>query len=105
MRVVRIEDFTIEEVMAAAEERSRFDVVLIFSTSTSPPMRCWKIGRVGEDQNWFFGFHHDLSPLVAAQLLGGRVVFSEKRQGQRVAVIELERVENASLRVPTISPP
>jgi len=106
MRVVRIEDFTIEEVMAAAEERSRFDMVLIFSTKYEPAHALledwpvWERIKIG-----FFGFHHDLSPVVAAQLLGGRVVFSEQRQGQRVAVIELERVEDASLRVPTISPP
>src|SRR6266481_564575 len=49
LRVVRIEDFTTEEVMSAA------------------------------------------------QLLGGRIVFTESRPGQWVAVIELERVEDAQL--------
>jgi len=86
MRVVRIEDFTIEEVMAAAAERSRFDMVLIFSTKYEPPMRCWRIGGVGEDQNWLFRIPSRSVAGGRGQLLGGRVVFSEQRQGQRVAV-------------------
>ena len=32
LRVVRIEDFSLDEVAGAAEQRSRFDVALVFST-------------------------------------------------------------------------
>jgi hypothetical protein len=46
----------------------------------------------------FFGFHRDVPPAVAAQLLGGRVVFTEKMAAQWVAVIEVERVLDAGLR-------
>jgi uncharacterized membrane protein len=101
MRVVRIEDFTAEEVMGAAQERGRFDVALVFSTKYEPARPLLLGWRAWEKlKTRFFGFHHDLPPEIAAQLLGGRVVFTEKRSGQWVAVIELERVFDAQLRRP-----
>ena len=99
LQAVRIENFAAEEVMAAAEERSRFDVVLAFSTKYEPlhPMlespRWWERLKAR-----FFGYHRDLPPAFIAQVLSGDVVFREQRQGQWVAVIELERVEDARLR-------
>jgi hypothetical protein len=101
MRVVRIEDFTADEVMGAAQERGRFDVALVFSTKYEPARPLLRDWRTWEKLKMrFFGFHHDLPPEIAAQLLGGRVVFTEKRSGQWVAVIELERVYDAQLRQP-----
>ena len=101
MRVVRIEDFTAGEVMGAAQERRRFDVALVFSTKYEPARPLLGHWRAWENlKTRFFGFHHDLPPEIAAQLLGGRVVFTEKRSGQWVAVIELERVYDAQLRRP-----
>ena len=101
MRVVRIEDFTADEVMGAAQERGRFDVALVFSTKYEPARPLLRGWRAWEKlKTRFFGFHHDLPPEIAAQLLGGRVVFTEKRSGQWVAVIELERVFDAQLRRP-----
>jgi hypothetical protein len=101
MRVVRVENFTLDEISAAADERSRFDVALIFSTKYEPRhalLQDWAAWQAIKAR--FFGFHRDLPPAVVAQLLGGRTVFSEKREGQWVAVIELERVEDARLRHP-----
>jgi hypothetical protein len=101
MKVVRIEDFTADEVMGAAQERRRFDVALVFSTKYEPARPLLRDWRMWEKlKTRFFGFHHDLAPEIAAQLLGGRVVFTEKRSGQWVAVIELERVFDAQLRRP-----
>jgi hypothetical protein len=50
----------------------------------------------------FFGFHRDLPPAAAAQILGGHVVFSEQKQGQWIAVIEVEKneIQNAEARMP-----
>lgn len=101
MKVLRIEDFTLEEISAAAEERSRFDVALIFSTKYVPPHGLFDEWRLWQRLKMrFFGFHRDLPPELAAQLLGGRIVFSKERQGQWIAVIQLERVEEAQLRHP-----
>jgi 4-amino-4-deoxy-L-arabinose transferase-like glycosyltransferase len=100
-RVVRIEDFTAEEVIAAAQERARFDVALVFSTKYEPAHPLFGSWKAWEKlKTRFFGFHRDLPPAIAGQLLGGRLVFTETSPGQWVAVIELERVVDAGLRVP-----
>ncbi len=91
VQVVRIEDFSLEEVLSAAEFRSHFEVALVFSTKYEPAhplLERWK--KWEEWKRRFFGFHRDLPPAAAAQILGGRVVFSEERKGQWVAVIEME---------------
>ena len=100
MQVVRVEDFSLDEVLSAADFRSNFEVVLIFSTKYEPShpfMDRWKSWEKLKTQ--FFGFHHDLPPAAAAHILGGHVVFAEQREGQWVAVIELDRVEEASIRL------
>jgi hypothetical protein len=37
------------------------------------------------------------APEIAAQILGGRVIFHESRNGQWVALVAIERAENARL--------
>ncbi|HMK22640.1 MAG TPA: hypothetical protein VK466_09915, partial [Terriglobales bacterium] len=98
--VLRIENFSLDEVLAAAQGNeqgnARFDVALVFSTKYEPAYRL-----LGNGPAWqklkarFFGFHRDLAPEFAAQILGGRLVFSDRRQGQWVAVIEIERAYEA----------
>jgi len=102
MQVVRIEDFSLEEVLSAAEFRSHFDVALVFSTKYEPAHPLLDRRRTWEDlKRRFFGFHRDLPPAAAAQILGGKVVFSEDRKGQWIAVIEMERseIQNASAQL------
>ncbi|MGA7766094.1 MAG: glycosyltransferase family 39 protein [Candidatus Sulfotelmatobacter sp.] len=92
VQVVRIEDFSLEEVLSAADFRSHFEVALVFSTKYEPAhplLDRWKTWE--ELKRRFFGFHRDLPPAAVAQILGGRVVFSEERKGQWVAVIEMEQ--------------
>jgi hypothetical protein len=96
MRVVRIEDFTVAELMSAAELRSQFDVALVFSTKYEPPhplLDRWPAWERLKAR--LFGYHRDLPPAVAAQLLDGRIVFTEARHGLWIAVIEIERIEEA----------
>jgi hypothetical protein len=99
MQVVRIEDFSLEQVLSAADLRSNFDIGLVFSTKYEPAhplLERW--------QEWtkikqrFFGYERDLPPGAAARILGGRIVFSEERKGQWVAVIEMERAEFLNAR-------
>jgi Dolichyl-phosphate-mannose-protein mannosyltransferase len=100
MRVFRIEDFTVEQLMAAAEIRPRFDVALVFSTKYEPA-HPW-LERWHSWQEWktrFFGYHRDVPPAAAAQLLGGQLVYSEHRAGQWVGVIEMEQVQEAQCRL------
>ena len=100
MRTLRIEDFSLEPMLAAAELQSEYDVALIFSTKYEAGPAIWDrwptFRRLREEwKTQFFGYHHDLPPAAAARLLGGRVVFSKERRGQWVALIEIERLEEA----------
>jgi hypothetical protein len=96
LRVVRIENFTAEEVLAAAEQTASFDVALVFSTKYEPlhPLLAhWIVwNRI---KSRFFGFHRDLPPEGVARILDGKIVLRESRVGQWVGVIELERIEEA----------
>jgi Dolichyl-phosphate-mannose-protein mannosyltransferase len=96
MSVVRIEDFSLNEVLSAAEFRSNYEVALIFSTKYEPSSAQWDRWRMWTQwKTRFFGFHRDVPTAAAAQILGGHVVFSEQRRGQRIAVIEMEKIEEA----------
>jgi len=92
LQVVRIEDFSLEQVLSAADFRSHFDVAFVFSTKYEP-----RHPLLDRWDTWvqlkrrFFGYERDLPSAAAAQVLGGRIVFSEERHGQRVAVIEMEQ--------------
>lgn len=104
LRVVRIEDFSADEAFSAADFRANYDVALVFSTKYEPPrplLDHWR--RWEELKTRFFGFHRDLPPAALAHILGGHIVFSRARQGQWVAIIELDRVayEQAATNAPS----
>jgi hypothetical protein len=93
MQVVRIEDFSLDEILSAADFRG-YEVALIFSTKYEPGPARWDRWRSWTEwKKRFFGFHRDLPAAAAAQILGGRIVFSEQREGQWIAVIEMDRDE------------
>jgi 4-amino-4-deoxy-L-arabinose transferase-like glycosyltransferase len=96
LRVLRIEDFTAEQLFAASDLRGQFDVALVFSTKYEPPhplFEDWKTWTRWKTE--FFGYHRDLPPAAAAQILGGQLVYEDHVKAQWVAVIGLERVEEA----------
>jgi len=100
MRVFRVDNFALDEVVSAADVRSNYEVALIFSTKYEPPPARWdRWRRWGELKVRFFGFHRDLPPVAVAQILGGHIVFSASRQGQWIAVIEMERDEMQNAEV------
>lgn len=99
MQVVRVEDFSLEQVISAAEFRDHFEVALVFSTKYQPRQPLLDRWREWTRlKTRFFGFHRDLPPAAAAQILGGRIVFAEEREGQWAAVIEIERGEIQNAR-------
>ncbi len=96
MQVIQIEDFTAEQLLSAADISSRFDVALVFSTKYQPHTifdrwRVWQEWKVR-----YFGFHRDLPPEAAASVLGGKLVYVQRRRGQWVGVIEVAKIEEAS---------
>jgi hypothetical protein len=101
MKVVRIENFTAEQLFAAAELRPQFDYALVFSTKYQPP-NAW-FAHWNAWQRWkteFFDYHRDLPPAAAAQILGGEIVYEQHRKGQWIALIEMTGIEEAQARAP-----
>ncbi len=101
LRVFRVEDFTVEQLMAAAEIRSHFDMAMIFSTKYDPPHSWFK--RFKKWQEWkarFFGYHRDTPPAAAAQILGGKIIYAETLNGQWIAVIEMDQIQEARVTKP-----
>lgn len=90
MRAFRIEDFTVEQLSAAAQSSSQFDVALVFSTKYQPPDP-W-LARWRQWQEWkteYFGYHRDLPPALASRVLGGQLVYNQVRNGQWIGIIVL----------------
>jgi hypothetical protein len=101
MRVFRIEDFTVEQLMAASDMRANFDIALVFSTKYEPPHPWFERWRAWEGwKTQFFGYHRDVPPAAAAQILGGRLVYNDICKGQWVGVIEMEQVEEPGVGHP-----
>jgi hypothetical protein len=101
MRVVRIENFSLHEVLSAAEFRTNYEVALVFSTKYEPGPAPWDRWQTWTKlKSRFFGFHRDLPPPAVAKILGGHVVFSEHRPGQWIAVIEIEQGQMQNAEVP-----
>ena len=77
MQVVRIEDFSLEQIISAADFRSNFDVALVFSTKYEPehPMlERWQEWTAMKRR--FFVYERDLPPGAAARILCGHIVFT-----------------------------
>ncbi len=99
MQVVRIDDFSMEQVLSGADARSRFDVALVFSTKYQPPPNIFDRWQLW--QEWkarYFGFHRDLTPEAAAAVLGGNLVYVEYRRGQWAGIIEMVKIEEARMK-------
>jgi 4-amino-4-deoxy-L-arabinose transferase-like glycosyltransferase len=103
MTVVRVENFSPPQMLAAAQQRDLYDAVFIFNTKYDPP-RNFLGGFVWWNrlQERFFGYHEDFRPQQAAMLTQGRIVWSEERGGQWAAVIVVEHAENAAIVPPGI---
>jgi hypothetical protein len=97
VQVVRIEDFSLEQIFSAADFRSHFEVALVFSTKIEPGHPLFDRWSPSLNKRWMdlksrlFGFHRDLPPAAAAHILGGHIVYSAEHKNQWVAVIEMQR--------------
>ena len=95
MKVVAIENFSLQQIQLAATKEAEFDTALLFSTKYDPPnLR----GRSMANETRYFDFHLDLFPEQTAAILHGTIVWQEERQGQWAAVVRLDRGSLARLR-------
>ncbi|PYV88626.1 MAG: glycosyltransferase [Acidobacteria bacterium] len=96
LNIVRIEDFSYEQLVSATDASNAYDVALLFSTKYDPPNSIAERWSPWEKYKLrFFDYHRDLPPAVAARILSGDVVFTESRKGQWLAVIEIRRAVQA----------
>jgi hypothetical protein len=99
LQVVRIENFSEFEVLRASHATDQFDIALLFSTKWEPPhplLATLPFGRALQER--FFDYHEDMQPQRAAALLGGRLLDYRNRNNEWVAIIAIERIENAVSR-------
>lgn len=99
VRVVRIENFSFEQIMLAQQSTVAYDAVLAFSTKYEPTGQLVHWNWWEQQNVRFFQYHRDMPPEVIARMLGGAIVMQESRNGQWVAVIEMPRTRNARLEV------
>ena len=96
MDVIRLENFSEAEMERAAHATGEFDIVFLFTTKWEPPRPLLQKLAFGEAlQKRFFDYHEDVTPERAAEMLGGRIMRYENRNNEWVAIIAIERVEDA----------
>jgi len=88
IRVVRIENFTLDQLIRARSNPD-YDVALVFSTKYQPRRLLFHWAWWESLNRRYFGSHQNLPPTLAAQILGGRIVMEDQHDGQWAAVIEL----------------
>jgi 4-amino-4-deoxy-L-arabinose transferase-like glycosyltransferase len=103
MSVVRVEDFSYDQLQLARMASGQYDLVLLFSTKQEPSASLldrWAWWQRMSTR--YFGFHRDLPPGVAAEMLGGRITWERRRGQQWIAVVSFDRVENAEGQGPAL---
>jgi hypothetical protein len=96
--VVHIENFSLPQIQLASEERDQYQIAYLFSTKLEPATPMFAAPFWTRLQERFFDYHQDLPPEVAANMLGGRIVYQARRGGEWVAIVAIEEAQNASNR-------
>jgi hypothetical protein len=100
LSVVRLENFSAEEILRAQQQPESFDVVVAFSTKYEPPHGLFqRIPGWAYLQTRYFDFHQDLPAATIARMLHGRIVWQEATTGEWIAVIEIEKIRDAKFEV------
>ncbi len=94
--VVAINDFSMSSIQRAGQSNIDFTVALVFSTKYDPPRLPMSLGAANQafDERFFNG-HQDLPPDAIANMLDGKVVWQNARQGQWVALLHFDRPQLA----------
>ena len=100
--VVSIDNFSPEALQAAQPAAPAYSTAIVFSTKYVPPGAAFGLGRWLSVNPWdeqqevrFFGLHRDLDAASVAQLLGGTVIWQERRGSQSAAVLRFAHPELA----------
>ena len=96
MDVIRVDNFSQAEMERVARATGQFDFVFLFTTKWEPPRPLLQSLAFGEAlQKRFFDYHEDMAPDRAAAMMGGRIMRYQNRDNEWVAIIAIERVEDA----------
>jgi 4-amino-4-deoxy-L-arabinose transferase-like glycosyltransferase len=89
IKAFAIQNFSIDEIQKAAADPSDYDTALLFSTKWAPPGGVLDLTdhRASESDTRYFDFHEDLSPVEAAALLHGEIVWQARSHGEWVAIL------------------
>jgi hypothetical protein len=98
LNVVRLKSFSRLEIERASQATDQFDVAYLFSTKWEPPYPLLEGLAFGKPlQERFFDYHEDLSPRRAADILGGRTASHLDRNNEWIALISIEKIEDAAI--------
>jgi 4-amino-4-deoxy-L-arabinose transferase-like glycosyltransferase len=101
VKVVSLQNFSMEQMEQAAQDPGAYDTALLFSTKWEPQSNQLNLGKINQHADTkYFDFHHDLTPSEAAALLHGEVVWQGRRKGEWAAVLRFPRAVNAWLVAP-----
>jgi hypothetical protein len=101
IKIDPIQNFAIDQIQQAAQDPSAYDTALIFSTKWEPLAEQINLGRANRQSDAkYFDFHNDLTPVQAAAILHGDIVWEAHRKGEWAAVLRFPRAVNASLSLP-----
>jgi len=101
LQIVRVEDFSYPNLQLATAAAGEFDVALLFSTKPEPGASLLdRWGWWERVSSRYFGFHRDLPPSAAARMLGGQIVWQERKGNEWIAIVSFERVQNARDQAP-----
>lgn len=88
--VIKIENFTVEEIFKARSINNQYGVAYLFSTKYDHPT--WFFSRLWNKINIrYFDYHADLPPELAASILQGRIVYLARSKAEWVAIVEMEQ--------------
>jgi hypothetical protein len=91
LSVIPVENFSRSYAGSVASGKRSYELVYAFSTKYQPSFNLLNRVPMWEEMEIrFFGYHRDITPGEAARLFRGKVVFSDQRAGQWIAVIVLE---------------
>ncbi len=91
-KVVPLEDFTLAQVVRAAQEPEKYSTALVFSTKYDPPRLPYLLGHTGESvAETYFDLHHDLPARVIAKRLDGTLVWYGESKGMWAGLIRFDR--------------
>jgi len=95
---VAVDNFSFDQVEAAARLAPEYSVALVFSTKYDPPHPWLSLGRRNEALDTrYFDFHRDLPPSSIAHLLGGIITWHGEQHGEWAAVLRFDRPQEARL--------